>query len=50
MEKLVYEFVVDEFTENSPGDHLERKDRNKFLSFDGQFVIFLVPDDMGEMR
>ena len=49
-EKLVDEFVVDEFTENPPGDHLERKDRDEFLGFDDQFVILLVPDDMGETR
>lgn len=34
LEKLVYEFVVDKFTEDSPGDHLERKDGDEFLGFD----------------
>ena len=48
LEKLVYEFIVDEFTENSPGDHLERKDGNEFLGLDDQFVALLVPDDVGE--
>ena len=50
LEKFVYEFVVDKFTENSPSDHLERKDRDKFLGFNGQFVILLIPDNMGETR
>jgi len=50
LEKLVYEFVIDKFTEDSPSDHLERKDGDEFLGFDGQFVILLVPDDVGEAR
>ena len=50
VEKFVYEFVVDKFTENPPSDHLEREDRDEFLGFDCQFVILLVPDDMGETR
>ena len=50
VEKFVYEFVVDKFTENSPSDHLERKDRDEFLGFDDQFSILLIPDDMGEAR
>ena len=50
LEKLVYEFVVDKFTEDPPSDHLERKDGDEFLGFDGQFVILLVFDDMGEAR
>lgn len=50
LEKLVYEFVVDEFTENSPGNHLERKDGNEFLGLDDQFVVLLVPDNMREAR
>jgi hypothetical protein len=50
LEKFVYKFVVDKFAENSPSDHLERKDRDEFLGFDDQLVILLVPDDMGEAR
>jgi hypothetical protein len=50
LEKLVYKFVVDKFAENSPGDHLEGKDRDEFLGFDDQLVVLLVPDDMGEAR
>lgn len=49
MEKLVYEFIVDEFTENSPGNHLERKNGNEFLGLDDQFVVLLAPDDMREV-
>ena len=50
LEKFVHEFVVDKFTENSPSDHLERKDRDNSLSFNDKFVILLIPDNMGEMR
>ena len=49
-EELVDEFVVDEVTENSPGDHLEWKNGDEFLSFDSQLVVLLVPDDVGETR
>jgi len=49
-EKLVDELIIDEVAENSPGDHLEGKDGDEFLSFDGQPVVFLVPDDVGEVR
>ena len=47
-EKLVDEFVVDELAENSPGDHFEGKDGDEFLSLYGQFIVLLVPDNMGE--
>lgn len=49
-EKLVDKLVINEFTEDSPGDHLEGKDRDEFLGFDDQFVVLLFPDYMGEMR
>ena len=50
VEELVYEFVVYELSKNSPCDHLEGEDRDEFLSFDNQFVVLLVPDDVGETR
>ena len=48
-EKLVNELVVDEFTENPPGDHLEGENGDEFLGFDSQLVFLLVPDDVGEV-
>lgn len=50
VEELVYEFVVYELAENSPGNHLEGEDGDEFFCFENQFVVLLVPDDVGETR
>ena len=50
VEELIYEPVVYELAKNSPGNHLEGEDRDEILGFYDQFVVLLIPNDVGETR